>query len=288
MLGPSMTKLIIVVDEKTRSYGELLSALVSMKDDKLDENGIVLPDGIVGIKDGSVEAVVWDEKIYADNLATLGSSVKVLFIGDSDSAKPIMANINFDNEFSPYGVFFGSLGNRAVIYADRKKLSNKKKYDEFINAYSSFIIGVGTEYTEAQNVEAVRVVEDVGIERREKILSLINKGINELNKGLVVVKEAPQKLKKGISKTQEPEETGSIEEKTKKETDLIIPSANEKHAKIVDAALQALTVYIWPAEIVQQISLGLVRAKSSKGILDQQYRCAVVAYYVTRLAEFME
>ena len=34
MLGSNTKKLIIVVDKKTNVYGELLSALISMKDDK--------------------------------------------------------------------------------------------------------------------------------------------------------------------------------------------------------------------------------------------------------------
>lgn len=50
-------------------------ALVCAKDDKEGE--------VVGVADGSVEAVVWSEKAFADNEPTLSSNAHVLFIGDT-------------------------------------------------------------------------------------------------------------------------------------------------------------------------------------------------------------
>ena len=291
-IGVSAKKLIIVVDDKTSTYGELLSALITMKDDKVDENGSLLDEGVVGIQDGSVEAVVWNEKIYSDNQAQLGSNNKIIFIGATDAAKPVMANINFENEFSQYGVYCGSLGNKAVIYADRKAVSKKQVYDAFVDAYSQFIIGAGTEYADAQKIEHVRVVEDVGIERRANLLEIVNKGIDSLNKGINVVRRLPKNLKKkGAEELPLPENEERIivnSAGSEPEEKGLIPEAHEKQISLVDTALQALKLYVWPMEIVQQVSLGLVKVKSSKEILDQQYRCAVVAYYMTRLAKFME
>ena len=279
MLGTkkNMKKLIIVVDDKTSAYGELLSALVTMKDDKVNPENADNSEEIVGVRDGTVEAVVWTEKVYFDNQATLGSNNKVIFIGPSEAAKPVMANIVFDNDFSPYGVYFGSLGNKAVIYADNKALSNKKTYDKFIDAYSEFIIGVGSDYTDMQEIRPVKLVEDVAIDRRKRLQDAVNKGIN-------AVKNLPNPFKKkdsseGLSPETEGEEIEQVE---------IVPVENEVPIKIADMALQALKFYVWPAEIVHQVSLGLVKVRSSKGILDQQYRCAVVAYYITRLEKFME
>lgn len=279
MLGTkkNMKKLIIVVDDKTSAYGELLSALVTMKDDKVNPENADNSEEIVGVRDGTVEAVVWTEKVYFDNQATLGSNNKVIFIGPSEAAKPVMANIVFDNDFSPYGVYFGSLGNKAVIYADNKALSNKKTYDKFIDAYSEFIIGVGSDYTDMQEIRPVKLVEDVAIDRRKRLQDAVNKGIN-------AVKNLPNPFKKkdsseGLSPETEGEEIEQVE---------IVPVVNEVPIKIADMALQALKFYVWPAEIVHQVSLGLVKVRSSKGILDQQYRCAVVAYYITRLEKFME
>lgn len=282
MLGKTTKRLIIVVDDKTSAYGELLSALVTMKDDKVNTEGDDNSEGIVGVKDGTVEAVVWNEKIYFDNQATLGSNNKVIFIGPSEAAKPVMANIVFENEFSPYGVYFGSLGNKAVIYADNKVLSSKKAYEKFVDAYSEFIIGVGSDYTDMQEIRPVKVVEDVAINRRKKLQDAVNKGIN-------AVKNLPNPFKKKDPSEPLTFEVATTEtESTEVEQTEVIPVVNELPVKVVDMALQALQFYVWPAEIVHQVSLGLVKVKSAKGILDQQYRCAVVAYYITRLEKFME
>lgn len=54
-------------------------SLVSAKDDKEGE--------IVGVADGSVEAVVWRGKAFADNEPTLSSNAYVLFIGDTKLSK---------------------------------------------------------------------------------------------------------------------------------------------------------------------------------------------------------
>lgn len=72
-------KLIIVTDEKDKPYANYLMALISAKDDKAGE--------VVGVADGSVEAVVWSEKAFADNEPTLSSNAHVLFIGDTKLSK---------------------------------------------------------------------------------------------------------------------------------------------------------------------------------------------------------
>lgn len=48
-----MKKLIIVCEERLRKYGDFLSQLVSLEDDKDDE--------VIGVKDGTVVAQVWSE-----------------------------------------------------------------------------------------------------------------------------------------------------------------------------------------------------------------------------------
>ena len=52
MIGGMVKKLIIVTGEKESIYAELLSSLITLKDDDAENNAVV------GIKDGSVEAVV--------------------------------------------------------------------------------------------------------------------------------------------------------------------------------------------------------------------------------------
>lgn len=54
MFGNNMKKLIIVCDNKTEEYANLLRQLISSKDDTENE--------VVGIEDGTVGVVVWLEK----------------------------------------------------------------------------------------------------------------------------------------------------------------------------------------------------------------------------------
>ena len=118
MIGGAKKKLIIVVDEKSKVYGELLSALITMKDDS--------DDSVIGVKDGSVETVIWNEKIYADNQGQLGSNNKIVFVGRSDEEKVVGANINFLNDFSAYGICYGYVSNKAVVHVDNTFLSANK------------------------------------------------------------------------------------------------------------------------------------------------------------------
>lgn len=114
-----MKKLIIVCDEKRRKFGDYLAQLISMEDDS--------EETIVGIEDGSVEAVVWLEKEYNANSQTISSEQHILFIGNS---KELRAKREFMNvEFSEYGMKYGSLGKQAFIAVD--KVVKHKEYQEF-------------------------------------------------------------------------------------------------------------------------------------------------------------
>ena len=130
MLGSPVKKLIIVTGGKERVYAELLSSLIALKDDDID-NGM-----IVGIRDGSVEAVVWDEKIYNDNSPQLGSNTKILFVGKNKTSEAIIPSIRFAKRFSKYGINVGWISNKAVIYSKPNTLiSNKELYDDFFENY---------------------------------------------------------------------------------------------------------------------------------------------------------
>lgn len=162
MLGGAKKKLIIVVDDKSIVYGELLSALVTMKDDSADS--------VIGVKDGSVETVIWNEKIYTDNQAQLGSNNKIVFLGRFDIAKSVGANINCQNEFSPYGICYGYVSNKAVVYVDNTSLSgNKELYDEFYEKYSAFMKFIGTDFAIGQIKDKVEIkTENVHESEKER------------------------------------------------------------------------------------------------------------------------
>lgn len=108
----------------------MLSSLITLKDDDVENNTVV------GIKDGSVEAVVWNEDIYNDNKAQLGSNTKLIFIGKNKSSEAVIPSIRFDKDMAKYGVNVGSLGNKAVLYIESNTLfSNKDLYDGFYEKY---------------------------------------------------------------------------------------------------------------------------------------------------------
>lgn len=65
-----MKKLIIVCEERLKTYGTFRSQLISLKDDK--------GDSVIGIKDGSTAAQVWTEKEYASNAAQISSEQYIL------------------------------------------------------------------------------------------------------------------------------------------------------------------------------------------------------------------
>ena len=115
-----MKKLIIVCEEKCRSYGDYLAQLISMDDDT--------DEATVGTKDGEVAAQVWTEKDYNNNSAQMFSNQYVLFVGNSKLIKEKSSHMN--TEFNEYGMKYGWLGKQAVLCVE--KVVPLKQYDEFI------------------------------------------------------------------------------------------------------------------------------------------------------------
>lgn len=121
-----MKKLIIVCEERLRSFGDFLSQLISLQDDK--------GDTVVGIKDGSAAAQVWTEKEYVANSAQISSEQYILFIGDS---KLIKDKRNFMKEiFSKFGMKYGWLGKQAVLFVDG--VVSLEEYEAFVDFASGY------------------------------------------------------------------------------------------------------------------------------------------------------
>lgn len=121
LAGNSKKKIIIVCDAKTEKYGKYMMMLISLVDDK--------EDATVGLKDGTVEAVLWDEKTYKANSPTLPSSSNVIFIGNSKLAKS--EGTYMTEGFNKGGMHFLSLGSRAVAKVD-DRLPKEDEYEEFL------------------------------------------------------------------------------------------------------------------------------------------------------------
>lgn len=120
MFEKQAKKLIIVTDEKNKPYANYLLALISAKDDKEGE--------VVGVADGSVEAVIWSEKNYADNEPTLSSNAHVLFLGDTKLSKAQRGGLSV--KFDDFGLKYGWLGKRAVMYVDHV-ITSVVEYNRF-------------------------------------------------------------------------------------------------------------------------------------------------------------
>lgn len=157
MLGSPIRKLIIVSGDKEIVYAELLSSLISLKNDDRENNKII------GIKDGSAEAVVWTEKVYNDNKIQLGSNTKIVFIGKTKAAQPFMPSIRFNKSMEKYGAKIGWLGNKAIIYTEPNKLlSDKKLYDEFFGEYKKLVDQFDDDIVETESIKKAKHAENLG------------------------------------------------------------------------------------------------------------------------------
>lgn len=112
--------LIMVCNDADRKYATYIQQLISAFDDS--------EDGQVGTKDGSVDAVIWDEKHYRDNLKSLNSTNHILFIGNTDCAKE--ARRNMDMTFDKLGMKYGWLGTQAFMFVEDNSL-NRDNLEEF-------------------------------------------------------------------------------------------------------------------------------------------------------------
>jgi hypothetical protein len=114
--------LIIVCDEKLMVYANYLIALIGQNDDADDGE-------IVGTKDDTVSATIFTPKHYKDTLPTITSNTHILFIGSFKEAKEQGENVKF--YFNKYGMKYGWLGKRAVMYVEDNMLK-KDEYENFI------------------------------------------------------------------------------------------------------------------------------------------------------------
>lgn len=114
-----MKKLIIVCEDKCKTYGDYLAQLISLNDDT--------DEATVGIKDGEVVAQVWTEKDYNGNAAQISSNQYILFIGNSKLIKSKSSHMSIN--FSKFGMEYGWLGKQAVLRV--KEVVPLKQYDDF-------------------------------------------------------------------------------------------------------------------------------------------------------------
>lgn len=76
-----------------------------------------------------VSAMLWTPKQYFYSMKNVSSDTYILFIGSFKEAKEVGKNVRW--QFEKYGMHYGWLGRRAVMYVDDKMLK-KKEYDDFL------------------------------------------------------------------------------------------------------------------------------------------------------------
>lgn len=117
MFEQETKELIIVHDKDTAEYASYLIQLIGLKDDK--------PNGTaVGTRDGSIRAAMWSVKEYRDTLSKISSDTHVLILGDAKLIEENKSHIK--TEFSEYGMTFGWLGMRAVMFVDSRAYDKKE------------------------------------------------------------------------------------------------------------------------------------------------------------------
>lgn len=157
MIGKNMKKLIIVCDDKTEKYANILRQLISANDDTDGE--------IRGIEDGTVDVVVWKEKDYIDNMAVISSKERILFLGENKVSKNEF-NSSMKLYFDYCGMMYGWLGNRGVMRVTRS--IEEEEYNEFVELYQ-------THGLEFEKVDFGKTLTDAVEDSREKTKGLFAK-----------------------------------------------------------------------------------------------------------------
>lgn len=159
------TELIIVCDEKSMSYANYLIQLLGQSDDE--------GDTVVGVKDGSVSAAIYTVKQYKNNQVKVTSNTHVLFIGNNDTTKEQAKYMTY--KFNDFGMCFGWLGKRAVMYVDRT-IADSEEYNRFFD-YAVKYQKNFTKIIERENQNKTASGTDRGASlKREQIAKKLGKG----------------------------------------------------------------------------------------------------------------
>ena len=235
--------LVIVCDEKTEKYANYLRQLISTKDDKDGE--------IVGVADDTVTAVVWTDKEYQNNKATISSNEHVLFIGDSKVCKAESSSMV--THYEKFGMKYGWLGKRAFMIVDKAVLS-EEDYDQFI------------EYCLSYQPEFERIIDKTRPKKKDKI---------ETKEPLTVVEVDADTMEVKDGNDSEDKKQGLI-----KKGGVVVGGVALAAAGGIAGALGGL--------VGIGVGKGIKKIHTNNEVRDQQYRALTSIIYMEGLTEFME
>ena len=172
------TKKTLIVVYKDEMLMNQLKKLVETRDDG--------DEGVVGTRDDSINIVSWTEKVWIGNKSAGNIKGKILFLGDikgTDKLIPVL-----DIKFDDCGVKYGWAGNQAVLFADTKKLADRKEYDAFLKKLADLpvpgflkktkenVVSTGTDSELEKAEDANALVEDKE-HAKPKLLQMAQKAI---------------------------------------------------------------------------------------------------------------
>lgn len=120
-------KLIIVHSADNAKYANYLQLIIGSSDDD--------GDTIIGVKDGSVETVVWSEDQYFAQKPTLSSADHILFVGTNK--KLSCECFGMQKRFEKYGMQYSWLGKRGLLSVDKN--IKRKEYSAFLEYAQQYI-----------------------------------------------------------------------------------------------------------------------------------------------------
>lgn len=123
MFGINKKKLIIVCDKNTEMHANYLYQLISSSVER----------EIIGIEDGKIDAVVWEEKHYISNKPTINIDNYVLFIGENNSSKKEIKTIGV--KYNKFGMQFGWRGKHGMLIVnDSEEQSENDEFEEYVQS----------------------------------------------------------------------------------------------------------------------------------------------------------
>ena len=140
MFDKKKTLIVVYKDELLMNQ---LKKMIETQDDS--------EDSIVGTKDDSINIVSWEEKVWLSNKKAGNIQGKILFLSDIKGTDKLIPVI--DVKFNDCGIKYGWAGNQAVLYAETSVLTNRAKYDEFLQKLSDLPVPVFLKTMKKQIVE---------------------------------------------------------------------------------------------------------------------------------------
>lgn len=121
-----MASLIVAYKQKDEMSINFLKKLINKNDD--------LENEIIGVEDGTVKIVAWEEKVWLSNKISGQISNKVLIFDDVKGSKALLEVS--DLKYNVHGIKYGWAGHQAIISIEENELKEEFKYNEFLKEFN--------------------------------------------------------------------------------------------------------------------------------------------------------